>query len=436
MTSMDDPFGTGEMIGGVQQPRRPDAPPVAEPTPDASAPAAPVPAVGMNPLLAVANRLLLLVPHLRQTRHADPATVRLAMAQGIREVQAAAESQGIAPARVMAMRYVLCTLLDEVATETPWGGSGAWAGHSLLAEFHNEVSGGERVYQLMAHLAEQPEANRDLLELIFVALCLGFQGRYRLLDNGRAQLEAIRAKLAQLIRQHRPAPAPELAQRWQVQATVAPTARSWLPLAATATAALLLLAVVYAWLVFSLNRHTDPVQARIQGLKLLAPAPLVVLPAAQARFASLLQPEMAQGLVTVREDVDRSVIALRGDGLFAPAGATLTDERKALLQRLAQVLAAQGGELLVTGHTDNTPIRSLRFPSNWHLSTARAHAVRDLFLAAGVPPTRVRAEGRADGEPAVPNDTPAQRAQNRRVEITLFVPPPSPVVSAGTPAAR
>ena len=67
----------------------------------------------------------------------------------------------------MAARYVLCTMLDEAAADTPWGGAGVWGRHSLLAEFHNEAFGGEKVFQLMARLAEKPDANRDLLELIY-----------------------------------------------------------------------------------------------------------------------------------------------------------------------------------------------------------------------------------------------------------------------------
>ena len=101
----------------------------------------------------------------------------------------------------MAARYVLCTMIDEAAADTPWGGSGLWAQHSLLAMFHNEVFGGEKVFQLMARLAQQPDANRDLLELIYAALVLGFEGRYRVIDNGRAQLAAVRDRLAQILKQ-------------------------------------------------------------------------------------------------------------------------------------------------------------------------------------------------------------------------------------------
>jgi type VI secretion system protein ImpK len=75
--------------------------------------------------------------------------------------------------------------------------------------------------------------------------------------------------------------------------------------------------------------------------------------------------------------------------------------------------------VLITGHTDNQPIRSLRYPSNWDLSKARADAVKAV-LAQTVRPERLRAEGRADSEPVAPNDTPQGRAQNRRVELTLF----------------
>ena len=91
-------------------------------------------------------------------------------------------------------------MLDEAAADTPWGGAGIWGRHSLLAEFHNEASGGEKVFQLMARLAEKPEANLDLLELIYATITLGFEGRYRVIDNGRMQLEAVRARLAQVIR--------------------------------------------------------------------------------------------------------------------------------------------------------------------------------------------------------------------------------------------
>ena len=380
---------------------------------------------GLNPLLALANRLLMLVPQLRQTRQVgDPSALRATLAQGVRDFVVAAQSQGMAPERVMAARYVLCTMLDEAAAGTPWGSAGIWGRHSLLAEFHNEAFGGDKVFQLMARLAEKPGANLDLLELIYAALALGFEGRSRVIDNGRAQLEAVRARLGQIIGQQRGAYPAALAQHWAGQPAPQRRALSWLPLAATAALSLLLLAGIYTAFTLSLAERADPVYAQIQRLRLPTPLAAVAQAAPQPRLALFLAPDVRAGMVVVRDEVDRSVVTLRGDGLFARGSATLLPEREDLMRRIADALVRVGGEVLVTGHTDNTPMRTARFPSNWHLSEERARHVRDLVVAAGVPATRVRAEGRADGEAVKPNDSEAGRALNRRVEITLLTARP------------
>ena len=421
---IDDPFAThvgGER--GIVKPRPGGwgtARSGAEPFTQIPAGEASVVDHGMNPLLAVANRLLLLVPQLRQTRHvSDPAALRASLAQGIRDFASAVQERGIAPERVMAARYVLCTMLDEAAADTPWGGGGVWGRHSLLAEFHNESFGGEKVFQLMARLAEKPDANRDLLELIYAAMALGFEGRYRVIDNGRVQFEAVRAKLAQIINQQRGGYTPALAQRWQVEPLKERPALSWLPLALVCAGIVLLLTTVYALLSWSLGDRSDPVYGQIQSLRLPPPVAAVAQPAPLPRLAVMLQSDVRARTIEVRDEVDRSVVTVRGDGLFAPASATLASARQALMQRIAEALVRVGGQVLITGHTDNTPIRSLRYPSNWHLSEDRARSVRDLFVSAGLPADRIRAEGRADGESVAANDTPANRAMNRRVEITL-----------------
>ena len=73
------------------------------------------------------------------------------------------------------------------------------------------------------------------------------------------------------------------------------------------------------------------------------------------------------------------------------------------------------------GYTDNQPIRTLRFPSNWELSKARAESVSRL-IAARIPGSRIGSDGRGEADPVAPNDTPQGRAKNRRVEITVYVP--------------
>lgn len=412
--------------GGRAEAARSDAAASAAPPSDAA-----VPDHGLNPLVALANPLLLAVPQLRATRHVDDvAALRNALAQGIRDFAARAATAGIAPERVMAARYVLCTMIDEAAADTPWGSAGVWARHSLLSMFHNETEGGEKVFQLMARLAEKPDVNRDLLELIYAAITLGFEGRYRVVDNGRAQLEAVRDKLAQILRQQRGEPPRALAEHWQAQVVARSRIASWLPLAAAAAIAALVLSASYLFLSFSLAGRSDPVFAQIQGLRLTPPVVAAPLPAPKPRLAQFLEPDIKAGLVSVRDEIDRSVVTIRGDGAFAPGSDTLLPEREPLMGRIADALAQVSGNVLVTGHTDSQPIaRSARFPSNWHLSQARAKSVRDLLVARKVAPERIRAEGRADAEPLVSNDTAANRAMNRRVEITL-------VVGRADPAAR
>lgn len=389
----------------------------ADVAPDLSAPD-----TGLNPLVALANPLLALVPQIRSTTHmADPAALKESMASGLRDFEAKARAAGIASERVLAARYILCTLLDEAAASTPWGGSGQWARHNLLVTFHNEAYGGEKVFQLMAKLAEDATGNRDLLELIYAVLTMGFEGRYRVVEGGKAQLETVRERLAQILKKARGDYSPVLAQNWHG----APQARrlmlSWLPLWVTGAVTALVLLALYFGLTFALSGHSDPVFGQIQSLRLAPPTPPTPIPAAKPRLAQFLQADIRSGLVAVRDEIDRSVITLRGDGLFEAGSASLSDNREAIMKRIAQALVQVPGNVLITGHTDNQPIRSMRFPSNWHLSQERADTVRDLLQSNGVAKERLRSEGRADGEPVVDNTTPSNRAVNRRVEVILFV---------------
>lgn len=394
--------------------------------PEPSGPEAALPSIALNPLLAMANKLLMAVPQIRATRQMpDPAVLRNSLAQAIRDFAGAAGAAGMAAQQVMAARYVLCTVLDEAASDTPWGGGGVWSQHSLLALFHNEAFGGEKVFQLMAKLAGQPETHRELLELIYATLCLGFEGRYRAIENGKAQVDAVRDKLARILRESRgPYPA-ALAQHWQTNAVTEQRSTGWLALLVAALVAGLLLALIYVGLAYSLGSRSDPVFGAVQGLRLTPPVAQVAKPAPTPRLAQFLRPDIQANILSVRDEIDRSVVVIRGDGLFEPGSATLIGGREDVMRRIAAALAQLGGAVLVTGHSDNQPIRTARFPSNWHLSEERARTVSELLASQGVAAKRLRAEGRADAEPVAPNDSPASRALNRRVEITLFVDRPA-----------
>ncbi len=381
----------------------------------------------LNPLVAAAMPLLSAAPRIRHSaQHSNPAGLKDALADGVRKFEAQARAQGLPNEQVVAGRYILCTLLDESAASTPWGGSGVWSSQSLLVQFHNEAWGGEKVFQLMAKLAENVPANRNLLELLYVVLAFGFEGRYRVIDNGRAQLDSVRSRLAQMLRQGS-TPDPALSPRWEGVKGADGRLRAGVPLWVIASGFGVALLLVYLGLRFSINGVSDPVFAQLRAFDVKAapapaptPAPVAAPAPVPVRLATFLKADVDAGLVQVRDLPDRSVVVIKGDGFFEPGSAEVASRVRPLLGRIADALLAVKGPVLVTGHTDNQPIRSLRFPSNWHLSQERAAAVRSL-LAERIDPARLRAEGRADAEAVDDNATPAGRARNRRVEVTLFV---------------
>ena len=122
--------------------------------------------------------------------------------------------------------------------------------------------------------------------------------------------------------------------------------------------------------------------------------------------------------VEIREN--RMIIALGDKILFDPGKTELKPEGKEALSQVTAVLKdMQGRNFQVAGHTDNVPIKSPKFRSNWDLSAARAVEVVNFMISAGLDGKRLSAAGYADMSPVAPNDTPENKAKNRRIEITL-----------------
>jgi chemotaxis protein MotB len=159
-----------------------------------------------------------------------------------------------------------------------------------------------------------------------------------------------------------------------------------------------------------------------------------------------LDPLVKGGQVRVTESGLGISVEINASVLFASGEAELQPSALSVLASVANVLAPLPNDVEVEGHTDNAPIATPRFPSNWELSTARASSVVRLFIDQGVAPVRLAAVGYADTRNISPNTTPEGRAQNRRVTIMILpekkrnnasapaTPPMPPGESAG-PAA-
>jgi chemotaxis protein MotB len=148
---------------------------------------------------------------------------------------------------------------------------------------------------------------------------------------------------------------------------------------------------------------------------------------AQARLATFrgmlerFNKMIASGKLRVRIVRGRMVVELAENILFDSGRADLKSEGQVALTEVAGVLTSIGDrDFQIAGHTDNVPIKSAKFPSNWHLSTARAVTVAMYLAAHSVPAVRLSAAGYADNQPAASNDTPEGRQQNRRIEIVLM----------------
>jgi type VI secretion system protein ImpK len=378
---------------------------------------------GINPLIAAANPILSIVPWIRkQLRHPDPLQLREQLLQMIRKFEEIAGKAMVTSENIQIARYALCTLVDEAVAATPWGGASDWVSRNLLVTLHQERVGGEKFFQVLDRLGETPKDKVDLIELYYVCLSLGLEGRYRLLNDGRTQLDHLRERTAMLIRSVRGEPERDLSPRWRGEQVKTYKSNRFFMLWAAIAVSSLILIVLYAVLVFSLSGTTDDIGFSGLRLSLPQPAPVAVASAAPPvapRLSKFLDAEIRAGQVAVRDEPQISMVSIVGDGLFDSGSVQVREQYEAVLSKVAAALQAVPGKVTVVGHTDDRPLRSLRFPSNWHLSQARAenvaHFIGQHLSEAG----RVEAIGRGDSEPLVANDNDANRARNRRVEIIL-----------------
>jgi len=137
-------------------------------------------------------------------------------------------------------------------------------------------------------------------------------------------------------------------------------------------------------------------------------------------ISNALGQEIRSGSVDVETAGRKIIIRVREKASFGSGRAELKEAFRPILARVAEILKGTDGKIIVAGHTDNVPIYTERFRSNWELSAARAVSVaHEMMLATNVPAERFLIQGFADTEPVAKNDTPANRARNRRVEIIL-----------------
>lgn len=399
---------------------------------------------GVNPLEAAASALLALVPGLKNTpTHPDVGGLHQQLIREIQSFDAAARKLGVGDEQTLTRaRYVLCATLDDIVLNTPWGQQYGWAQRTLQGTFFRKEWAGDEFFKLLDKLLADPANNRDLLELMYICLALGFKGGYRVY-NRQGELDARRERLYRALRGLRGEAASELSPHWRGVVDKRNPVMRHVPLWALAAVAAVALLALYFVLSYRLDSRADPVFVNLQAVRgdiatrapdkqfkppPPPPAPVTVHDALRQALAK--QACLSTGnVVTGRGASERTVgTFIRtngqcGDIAFASGKWAIKPVFRQLLDTIAQllkpVLAKAPGQILVVGYTDNVPGR---FISNVELSQKRADAVRQVLVQQLGSPERFRAEGRGASDPIASNATAEGRARNRRVEILVLYP--------------
>ena len=401
-----------------------------------SGPPAAIPIEGVNPIVAAASSILGLAVRLRgRASHPDVDALRLRVIEEIKAFDARMRAIDGDQQVVRASHYALCATVDDLVLNTPWGSHSNWGVQSIVSTFHKEVSGGERFFTILEQIQKVPGRFLSVLELMYMCLSLGFEGKYRVMQRGPSLLAGVRENLYQTIRTQRGEYEKGLSPHWTgVEASHRPL-HAKIPLWVVGAAALGILALIFVVFTYLLNAASDQ---RFAGLHALPPTGQVVLARAEPapppptvivkteqlpRLRKFLEPEIRDGLVTVFEDNQSITVRLRNQGMFPSGSAALEPRYNDILSRVGQALQLEKGPIIVRGHTDNQPIHTVAMPSNWNLSVARAKAAAAVIEKQLTDRSRITAEGLADEQPIASNATPDGREQNRRTEVVLMKVP-------------
>lgn len=409
-----------------------------------------------NPFCTRGSSLLSLVPKLRvQPAHDNVQALRSQLVEEIKEFEALDPEAGISKKQNQVASYFLCALLDETILNTPWGRQNDWHQRSLLFQFHGDGQEGRKFFVILKQLIAKPEQYIHLIELAYLCLSLGYEGVYQKTGNGARAISQYRQKLFDLIQQIKGPDVDILSTNWQginsVQKSVMPDIPLWVSLVVAGV----LLLLIYFGVLYFINRNSDRVAQRLDRLAkketvLPAVPPITRMPAdesigedvaaaaalsaaaggsAQAteNFKDDFSPALALEMFkeTLVRDIDQKRVAvlpgpvLRITNAFRSGSDQIKEEFFPLLTKIARVLKRVNMRILVVGHTDNQPMFSGRFPSNWHLSEARAQSVASRLAVTEDLKERIRFEGHGAGDPIAANDTEQHRALNRRIDIYI-----------------
>jgi type VI secretion system protein ImpK len=326
-------------------------------------------------------------------------------------------------------KYALCATIDDIAQNLPGlGTDGAeWARRSMVVSFFHENIGGDRFWQLVDDMLRTPSDNLDIIELYHACLAAGFEGRFRVMPDGRRRLHEIMARLHGALAHVRGLSMIEMSPRWRGENAPMGKLGFWTYIAFAAAAALAFLLVIYIILRLILMSSGEAPATAVasiapeERLRMSRAGGAVPMPASKQAdtLKTFLAPEIQKGEVTIEEDANTVRVRTKVGQLFQSGSDALEPGRAEFFARIGKAIETQPGAVTVEGHADSDRISSLAFPDNMALSQARADKVADIIKAQLKDATRVTSKGMGDAVPIASNKTPEGKAENRRVEVIV-----------------
>jgi len=313
------------------------------------------------------------------------------------------------------VRYCLCTALDEAAHTTAWGLESGWSQSNLLNHFEGDNDGGNKFFLLIGRLSMNPSEFADVLEVLLRILGLGFEGRYSIVEEGDRQLTKIRQRLLTLIQSTRETTLSLLSPHGLQPHAPVRREKMIVPVRLTALCTGMVVAAAFIGCKYWLSMRADGLRNDIylmQNIKVTTPQLKMRL-----RLAVLLRKEINQQLLSVDETQKQSKVVLHGDSLFLSGSIKVQPQMVNVIERVAREVRRVNGDVVIVGHTDNTPIHRPGLENNEVLSEKRAAEVASYFTAAGLPASKVKVQGVGSSQPLASDDTAQGRAKNRRVEF-------------------
>lgn len=437
--SRDDPFGLSEdrertRIRLVASPMQAQRAAVAQASPIGRARAHP------NQLVNAFAPLLEFAPELESALPPDnPEALRARLFDQLIQSRDATVAAGSPLARADQAAWLVAALLDDLALNTPWGGASAWPRQPLVVMLHGDVDAGAQFFTRLEELERHPNRDRELLELQYYCMALGFRGKYRVPGRaGDRSINAVRVAAARFLRDPDAEGAP-LSPNWKGVTALDEPSRFAVPIWVMAAGAAVLTTIVYVTLSTLLSSRATELSALVRSMppatqsEVLRPPPerpAAAPPPVKVEFRLLPEfqaaaPAELRGALKGHETVSLATLLIQASNpeVFQSSRAELTDSFQPLIAAIAKVITDNKdliGNITVVGHTDGIPLqRSNPLSNNQRLSEARAQTIADLLVQYGVPRERIRSEGRAATEPIADDSTRDGRALNRRVEVLV-----------------